>query len=347
MEQYDFNAISQVILPHLEDILLQFNIKYTSHWNRLSMKCPIHEGNKEDALCIFIKPSYKGLLGNWICYTNGCQNEWGRHLIGFIRALLSSKKKKTIKETIDWCRKYLDGDPLEYSVDLDKQNFIRLTNTLNYYNKYKFQIDRSFFRSRIIIPPEYYLNKGYSKYILDKYDVGVCNDPSKPFYKRFLVPLYDQKHSNIVAVLARSPYNKCSICNEFHEGECKTSPKWLNSGFTGGILYNYWFSKNHIRNKGECIIVEGCGDVWKLEQSGIYNSVALCTNNITYAQQVILEKSGATKLILALDSDEKGQEGKEKIKRKLGRYYNIDELKLPKKDFGEMTEEEIKSIFKK
>lgn len=347
-KQYDFNAISQLLLPHIENILQLHNIPYTIYWNRISLSCPLHGSDKKESLCIFTKQSYKGLIGNWCCYTNNCHIEYGRSLLGFIRGLLSSKEKRSIHDTIEWCKRYIDGNLEDYRIDINKQNFIQISNTVNAYSTYKFQIDREFFRERIIIPPDYYLNKGYERYLLDKYDVGICNDQSKPFYLRYLVPLYDNKHSKIVAVLARSPYNKCNICDNFHSPEkCNDNPKWLNAGYTGNILYNYWFSKNHIRNNGEIIIVEGCGDVWKLEQAGIYNSVALCSNKLTYQQQLILEKSGATKVILALDSDEKGQEGKEQIKKKLWRLFSIDEIIPPEKDIGDMNINDIRKLFNK
>jgi len=341
----DYNAISIAILPHLESILQSFGINYTKHSNRLTFPCPLHNSSKNDSISLYTTPSQKGYVGNWVCFTNNCHEEWGRSILGLIRGLLSSSKVITWKEVIKWCQQYIDKPLEEYNIDVDKYKFVQTVNTINKFATYKFEMDREFFRDKVDIPAQYFVNRGFSSYLLDKYDVGLCTDKDKSFYNRVLVPIYDPNHKKIVSVLARSIHNKCNLCGNYHDGNCKDNPKWLNAGFVGNLLYNYWFSKNYIRNSGTCIMVEGCGDVWKLEEAGIYNSVALCSNKLTYNQQMILEKSGATRIILALDSDEKGREGAEKIIEKLQRSYKIINIVPEEKDIGDMSIDEIKKMF--
>ena len=92
-------------------------------------------------------------------------------------------------------------------------------------------------------------------------------------------------------------------------------PKWLNSkGFnSGACLYNYWNAKDHISETSTAILVEGQGDVWRLDEAGIYNVVGMFGCSLGGQQRLILERSGALKLVVMTDADEAGQKARDKI----------------------------------
>ena len=108
--------------------------------------------------------------------------------------------------------------------------------------------------------------------------------------------------------------------------------------------YNY--AKDYIKESGVAILVEGPGDVWRLEEAGIHNSLAVFGSSLTDSQQIILESSGALCLVLLFDTDSAGTKAKEKVQSSLSRMFNILNPDFPEgyKDIGEMKTEEVKEF---
>ena len=164
-------------------------------------------------------------------------------------------------------------------------------------------------RQTLEIPCEYYINRGYSSDVLDKYDVGLYNKRN-----RVVVPVYDDSYKYVAGFLGRSVHDQCKKCKKWHDSkhkcpnkvyEIKECEKWLNGSFEStNYLYNYWFAAEHIRKTGVAILVEGAGDVWRLEENGIHVSLALFGTDLTDSQRILLDRSGALSIIVMLDSDE-------------------------------------------
>ena len=125
----------------------------------------------------------------------------------------------------------------------------------------------------------------------------------------------------------------CGDCKKWHapKGGCpktgyeiKEAEKWLNGSFQStNYLYNYWFALPHIQKCGVAILVEGAGDVWRLEENDIHIGLGLFGTELTGPQRVLLDRSGALSVIVLLDPDKAGQEGAKKLKSQLGRQYRI------------------------
>ncbi|SVC60831.1 uncharacterized protein METZ01_LOCUS313685, partial [marine metagenome] len=120
--------------------------------------------------------------------------------------------------------------------------------------------------------------------------------------------------------------------------------KWLNSdGFeTANYLYNYWFALEHIRSSTVAALVEGAGDVWRLEENNISIGLGIFGTELTEQQRVLLDRSGALSLIVLLDPDKAGQEGAKKLKKQLGRQYRMFFPKI-RDDVGGLHDDEITS----
>jgi DNA primase len=106
-------------------------------------------------------------------------------------------------------------------------------------------------------------------------------------------------------------------------------------------LYNFWFAKEHILETGSVILVESPGNVWKLEENGIHNSVGLFGCSLSDRQKLILDSSGAMNIIILTDNDDAGKKAAEQIQNKCSKTYNILIPKISKNDIGEMTSDEI------
>lgn len=188
-------------------------------------------------------------------------------------------------------------------------------------------ITRDFYRSKVEIPSSYYLKRGFSIEVLDKYDVGTCKRPKKSLYQRAVVPVYNDSGEIILGFTGRSLFAECSKCNHHHDPdkECHFFPKWKHtSGFQKeNCLYNYWYAKEHIMKSGVVVIVESPGNVWRLEEAGIHNSVAIFGSYMSANQKKILDASGAFSIVCLLDNDEAGMKGAKKIYDQCSQMYRL------------------------
>jgi DNA primase len=196
-------------------------------------------------------------------------------------------------------------------------------------------ISRNEVRGRLEIPCKYYMDRGYSSEVLDKYDVGLCSTKGKRMYKRAVVPVYNNEYTHAVGFTGRATF-------EDHKY------KWVhNTGFLANDhLYNYWFAKEHIVESGCVVLVEGPGDVWRLEENGIHISVAMFGTDLSDQQMSLLYGSGANSVVVLTDNDEAGRKSALKINDKCKRLFRMFFPKLSTSDVGELGSDEITSDIK-
>jgi hypothetical protein len=365
--QHKLKVLCDMLCDDIENILDAFDIDYKHNGKMLTMSCPIHSGDNPSAINIY--PDGDTYRGNWKCRTHNCEEIFKGSIIGFIRGIISNKKYNWQKsgdnmcpfnEAVEFCTKFLNKSLQDIkisSTQKDKQNF---TNTINYLvapkAEFKDQIARPTIRQSLSLIPDYYINRGYSKEILDRYDVGLCTKEGKEMSGRIVVPIYDNDHEYMIGCTGRSIYDKCTKCQSFHnpelacpdqENKWKYS-KWKhNNGFKAQeYLYNFWFAKPHITETSYAIIVESPGNVWKLEENGIHNSVAIFGTNLSTRQKLLLDASGAMSLFIIMDKDDAGKKAAETIYSKCSKTYKVYNINISKNDIGEMTEEEINNEIK-
>lgn len=341
------------------------NCKHTN--KMITMACPIHGGDNESALNLYYTgDSYRG---NWVCRTHHCEKIFQPSIIGFLRGILSVQKNNWTKNgdeiysfdaTMETALQILNKNINDIKINhtnIEKKNFIKniqmispaVTNTNNLPSRHTV-------RKALEIPAKYYMQRGYSQNILDKYDIGFCHNHNKEMFDRVVVPIYDKDHNYMVGCSGRSIYEKCSKCSYYHNptSECikheygwKYS-KWKhNKDFKAkDHLYNLWFAKDYIIKTGIAIIVESPGNVWRLEEAGIKNSVAIFGTSLGDRQKMLLDCSGAMSLLILLDNDEAGKIGAQQIYDKCYRTYNIKTLSIETNDIGDMTIESIQNTIK-
>jgi 5S rRNA maturation endonuclease (ribonuclease M5) len=348
-------------MDRFEDLLEYFSIDLKYSRKRYYGCCPIHGGDKDNAVNVYHEGNtYRG---NWKCYTMQCEKHFKQSIIGFVRGVLSHKKynwtgpgdqvvsfNDTVKFLMSFVKANQDNllqDSIKYNVD--KNKFVQSTNILDRTTTIK-GITREQIRSALSIPAKYYLQRGYTQQILDDYDIGLCNNAQKPMYNRIVVPIYDDNYKVMIGCSGRSIFPQCQQCKGWHnpEQKCNKAPKWIHSaGFNReDHLYNYWRAKQHILKTRTAIIVESPGNVWRLEEAGIHNSVALFGTALSTGQKILLDSSGALSLILLTDNDSPGKIALEAIREQCQRAYYIHAPTFPKNDIGEMTVEEINEILK-
>lgn len=325
--------------------------------------CPIHGGRRPDAFNIY--PDGHTYRGNWACRSRGCHSEFRPTIIGFTWGVLSYRagwrnpgdKKVPFKAVLDFLCDFV-GQKLRdikiNDVEVEKKTFIAQMESIGKAPQAaSVGWARSSIRARMDCPAGYYLGRGYSREILERYDVGIwaAGKAVSPMSGRAAVPVFDDEHGRVVGVTGRSVYDRCARCRQWHDAHlaCSTlrngeHAKWFNVGFQKeSHLYNYWFARTHIRSSGVAILVEGPGDVWRLEEAGIHNAVALFGCEVSDRQEVILEKCGASHIVLFPHNDEAGRHSRDQVEKEMGKLYNLHFYDLPEKDVGEMSVSEIRS----
>jgi 5S rRNA maturation endonuclease (ribonuclease M5) len=374
-DQSKLKILCDDLCDNIEEFFECLDLEYKDSGKMITMSCPIHGGDNIGALNLYTQgDSYRG---NWKCRTHNCENVFKSSIIGFTRGVLSNKKygwskdgDKTcsFKETVEFISGFLNKNLSDIKISTIARNKSSFTNAIKHINttavlqqKKATYPSRAIVRKLLEIPAKYFIDRGFDEKILDHYDIGLCNAPGKEMYNRIVVPIYDNEYRHMIGCSGRSIFEKCEKCKSFHNPEhnCPNAQeswkysKWKHSANfkSQNSLYNYWFAKQKIMESATAIIVESPGNVWKLEENNIHNSVAIFGASLSDRQKVLLDSSGAMNLILLTDNDEAGRKAAEQIKIKCQNTYKVYIPKFTANDIGEMTSEqidnEIKSVLEK
>lgn len=363
IDQAKLKILCDDLCDNISDLLDHFGLEYRMGQKMLSMSCPIHGGDNSSALNLYTQgDSYRG---NWKCRTHGCEKVFKGSIIGFVRGILSNQKLNWSKdgddvcsftETIEFVTSFLKKDIKDIKISRVAKNKQQFTSAVSNISKSNHSINHSYtsresVRKNLIIPATYYMDRGFSANILNKYDVGLCNKPNKEMSNRVVAPIYDDNHEYMVGCTGRSIFDKCSLCSSFHNPshECPEDnqkflfSKWKHSlNFKSqNFLYNFWFAKDHIKKSHCAIVVESPGNVWRLEEAGLHNSVAMFGSSLSDRQKMILDSSGAMSIIVLTDNDEAGKKAAKQIQEKCENTYRIFIPSISKPDIADMSIEEI------
>ena len=346
-------ALNKLLSFHIEEVLEEFDVRYTTGGRRLVMPCPIHRGDRIDGLVLYPTGHTRG---HWLCHTRHCENQFSSDLFGFVRGCLSTKfqKKYRVWETIEWICELLNIKQSDLKLDSQKIELCHSTSVINKFNTCGIEqktISKHALIKRLKIPSPYFLNRGYSPSTLRKYYVGDCYTPGKPMFGRVVVPVFDHQEA-IIGVTGRSFNEKCDKCGYFHASNvpCPKAyfhnfSKWRNECFESTqVLYNFYSALPYIQKSGTVVIVEGPPDVWRMEEFGIHNSVALLGSGMSDRQRILIESSGALRVVLLTDMDKAGREAAYVILPKLENLFNVSCPEFSAKDIGLSSADEIRKI---
>lgn len=336
MNTASLDILTKKFIDKLPEFLNKYNIEYKYYKGKYSMCCPVHGGNNHTACNIFV--GSRAYVPNWKCFTHQCHEEWGTGIYGFVRAILSIENDDnafSYSQTIKWLANFVNYSVQYSEGDEDYSEKLFFTKMMNTIEK-KEEKSKNFDFGSLQIPSSYYIKRGFSTSVLEKYGVGLCTTTGA-MNDRIVVPVHDE-HGVSVGCLGRTT-------TRLEEGKWKNSPGFLSEYH----LYNYYLAKEHIINTGWVILVEGPPDVWQLVQQGIYNCVAMFGTSLSSQQQILLERSGALNLIIATDNDKAGRDAKERIKKQCSMLFNTFGVKLEEgKDVGDTLnlKEVIKNVEK-
>lgn len=340
------SIINNNLGKYIDQLINSLNIGVSQRGNYYSGCCCIHGGDNPTALCIYEKDGRY----SWKCFTRGCQQNYGRDLLGLIRAILSSVsgKKVSFPSTLQFANNFLNGKVISLEIpkyEAKKQEkrpapiSVPLDKYLNNLRTFEF-------------PSSYYIRRGYSKEILKKFSIAINIRKESKFYTRSIVPFIE--NDKIIGFTGRSFYDiACSFCGMYHSPykECPHTEyavvygKWRT--LKGFYIHDYLYGDWLLEPGRYIILVEGPGDVWRLHEAGFENSVSICGCGISDVQIDRLKEINNKNIIVALDCDLAGQIGNEKVAKKLRESgFSVETIKPFGKDWGDTPVNEIKSILK-
>ena len=333
LTQNQISAACDALRDFIPEVLDRLDIEYVEYPNRYSFPCPVHGGDNPEGCSLFLDGD--DVVGNWKCWTAGCDDEYARNIFGFIRGSLTAKKgtEATLAETYKFCESIAKAEHVEEK-DLNPVKEVKLLDVFLKHSVVNTPtLSRQEVRSKIEIPCKYYIDRGYTPEVLDLFDVGACLDKTRPMYNRAVVPIYDVNDC-FVGCVGRSIYDNMQ-------------PKWLHSkGFKKEHLYGLNIAKDHIIRNRTVFLLEGQGDVWRMHEAGYSNSVSIFGASLTDEQLILLEEIGVMNVIILTDYDDAGNKAAQQIIKKCGRRFNYLRPTLDAKDVGDLSIEQLQEQLK-
>jgi 5S rRNA maturation endonuclease (ribonuclease M5) len=355
------NALSELASYRLDDFLGELGVSLRPAGKMLVGPCPVHGGDRADAFNLY--PDGHTVRGVWSCRTRSCQHKYTRTLFGLARGVLSQQRgsELSVREAIDWLCAFLGvawGGLRVDAADAAKRRFVAEMGRLGRDVETPDDgWDLGTVRSRLVCPSPYFLARGYSAEVLDRFSVGEprVSDPASPMHGRAVVPVFSRGGGRVAGVTGRSLFEKCGGCQRWHSPaeDCPAEDhrhrpryaKWRNSGFERGhTLYGLAQAAPAIRRTLTAVLVEGPGDLLRLVEGGVDNAVALLGVDLTDPQQALIEASGAMNVAVLTDADAAGQGAHAELARRLGRGFRLSFPRLDRKDLGEYTPAEIRTL---
>lgn len=351
----------------IEEILAAFDIEinngYSSSYD-IRCCCPVHGGDNPTSF------SYNMETCTWKCFSKNCHEEKST-LFGLVELLLNTKyhKTHTFFDALKWMANFvsvsLDGVSVTKVEGSDIDNIIknckrsqRFSNIIHD-NDCKHPIKPIALETCVqsIKEDTYFINQGFTKETIKKFYIGYCDDKNKPMYKRSYALVLDEDGKNVIGATGRTHLEPCELCGLYHiqgygcpDDNPKTIriSKWKHYGFLCSMnLYNLWNAKETIAKTNSVIITEGPKDVWWLDQCGIHNAVCIYGLNISVYQINMLIKHGVTRVVIALDNDEKGNLGTQKTYAKLSDYFKLIDASVLLKDGHDIADTDSDTIINK
>jgi len=179
---------------------------------------------------------------------------------------------------------------------------------------------------------DYWINRNITQETISQFKGGVAH--AGKMKNRYVFPIFNLKN-NIIGFSGRDVTNISKI-------------KWKHLGEKSDFLYPLFLNHSILQEQREIILVESVGDMLNLWQSGIKNVLVTFGTSLSLSILNQMLKLDIKKIYISLNNDSNknmaGNIGADKIHSRLKRYFDQRQLKIAlpiKKDFGEMTNEEI------
>lgn len=329
MQRDKLNALKDLAILHIEDILNALGVDYSERYNYFVAPCPVHGGDRRDAFSFLVE------RGIWQCFSRGCDKKYGADIIGLVRGI----KDCSFTEATNFLRKFVDVSLSPEEVQKLKDE--RQNREFIIAQQKKIEDKRTYPKSCLdkLRYHNYLETRGYPRWLIEKYHIGACLENNRYMSNRIVVPVLNIDNE-IVGFTGRTLDP---------DWESKGIPKWKHSrgSWVSKNLFNISNAAKYISENGYVILCEGPLDVLRLEEAGVHNSVAILGKKFYDSQMAILISIGATNILDALDNDAAGKVGSNGVLKTAQCLFDIERVRIPDgyKDIGEMVPTEARSVF--
>ena len=182
----------------------------------------------------------------------------------------------------------------------------------------------------------FWFRRGISEDTINLFQGGILKEGRMK--GRYIFPIFDNT-KKLIGVAGRDVLDR----NE------KITPKWKLIGDKSNWIYPTHINLKNIEDSKEVYLIESIGDMLSLWEAGIRNTIVTFGLNLNLSILNTLLILNPKKIYLSFNNDENknkaGNLAAEKTKERLLKHFDKEQIriKLPiKKDFGEMTHQEIK-----
>lgn len=355
--KYNQNQLQQLdkeLAENIEELFSELKVDYQHNWKRYYGVCPCHNSDNGQAWNLYTEGHTRPY---WNCWTRKCERKFNSSIVGFCRGRRSYQRGNIehFQETLKFILSFLGYKNINQiktptKEELKRQQQINMAYNLCAGNSVgqsgKWSIKQV--RNQLEIPAQYFIKRGFSPEILDRYHVGYLDSQ-----KRVICPILDNSGKFCVGFTKRSIYNRCRECECYHNpsSSCLTNKfaysKWTNSsGFENRYsLYNLWNASPHIKRTNTAVVVEGCPDIWRLVEAGIHNGVGLFGTDLSEPQLALLDANCVLNLVIILDNDEAGIEGRKRIHEMVKRTHRVLHYGV-ENDVGSTDKKELRKLLK-
>jgi len=180
---------------------------------------------------------------------------------------------------------------------------------------------------------EYWINRNVNEETLRLFKGGLAK--AGKMKNRYVFPIFNNKQE-IIGFSGRDVTNESKI-------------KWKHLGDKSNWCYPLFLNLETLKQEKEIFIIESIGDCLSLWDAGVQNTIVTFGLEISTAILNVLLKIDPNKIYISFNNDSSknnaGNNASEKAVNKLLRYFDKNQIKIKlpvKKDFGEMSIEEIK-----
>jgi 5S rRNA maturation endonuclease (ribonuclease M5) len=327
----DLHKIKSKLNEKSEEVFSKLGMKYEVLGDNIYCNCPVHEGSDNPRAFSFSKDK-----GIWKCWTRDCQQEYRNDIFGIIRGSLSRETGKDVgfSEALKWSCQFLGVSSKVKSESTlpDESDFHKLVNAIKSDVITQKECEEIKLDYCSDLPSKYFLGRGFKESTLNYFEVGDCHERTSKLFDRSIIPIHNDDGTKVIACIARA-------IKEYKTPKFLITPKGFDKRF---FFYNYHRALEHINKTSSVILVEGQSDVWRLYEAGIYQAVSLFGRTLSKEQEHKLHKLSITQVIVLLDNDQAGRESKVQIQRQLSRMYKLSFPKIPTKDVGDMSVDNIR-----
>lgn len=296
-------------MKEISDILQELGYQYKDCGNYYNMSAVYRGGDDPTSLCVYKDTNL---------------------VIDFVtgeKFSLESLIKKTLNIDDSKTKEWLKG-----RFNIDNLNLA--------YQKPKIKMIQTFDEEILkdLIPDyNYWINRGITPETAELFKGGLCLSSQSLLGKlknRQILTIYNSQNQ-IVGFSGRDITGKNNI-------------KWKHLGEKSTWVWPAYLNNKFITESRIIILVESPADILKMWDCNIKNVICLFGTECSYAILNYLLKKNPKKILISTNNepnnDNIGNRAAEKVYIRLKRYFSVSqlEIKLPiKKDFGEMTCEEI------